>query len=508
MPKYLPVVTDYKNFPDTSTPIDESALDAIVAALLQTNDMAVIARWDTATSTYLPAYVLADVGRPRLFIGPTDPQVVAGFVYDVNFEWHNTDPAPVSGGGSGGVITTPNGLRTGVPCASFAGTTADARLTAALSYASAETNAPPLQLEAGGSYALSRTMFNGLCVFGSMVPRAFNAEISGSRAEFDMNFTGSGVWWNQTTGTIYNVAIGGFSVSSTGGLGTFMNCSDMRESVFWDTQTINFKYTWGTPTSPAVMTDCKASGSFTVNAGSGTPVSLISSDSNFDWKINIGAGGTDGLGKPLMLLRCGKTTFGAMYFTARLGWYALNLQGDEISFVGNTFAPGGRFEGQNRTTPSDGALIICEGGGWNFSGQQNINYGMSNPSLANNTAGSRAVPSGSGMTTTRNDRGMVQVNGGNLSFDGITYDRTSTVAQTVPLACVAGGKLKLTNVRTGAKGGTTWSAVPVVNVPASGTGALLGPFSTAQLAAFTTAGVVTTGHVFDNDGTFLVTTTG
>lgn len=355
-----------------------------------------------------------------------------------------------------------------IPVSTFAGSTADARLSAALAYAATQPDGytPTIQLnEFDASYSSTQTIFNGMKLVGPNIVTKFNNEVSGVNP-FRVKFTGSGTWFSGS-GTNYNVTIGGFTAVCTNGLGTFLTHSGLKESQLLGVQLQNWKYCLGTPTSFLALTDCDIIGPWTINAGANTngagPQICITGSDNQLWvagSLNIGAGGSsaafNGQGQPLAIFKTGKTVYGPMYFTAKNGWYAMNLQGDLTSYVGNTMT-GVRAEGQNTTTPSDGAVVIVEDGAWALR-DCNFNYGMDDTATANATT----VQSGTGMTSPRNDRGMIQINNGRVIVDGPTYDRTSGKSVTVPLVCLADGTLSIRDAGTGAKGGTWGASKPVV----------------------------------------------
>jgi hypothetical protein len=65
--------------------------------------------------------------------------------------------------------------------------------------------------------------------------------------------------------------------------------------------------------------------------------------------------------------------------------------------------------------------------------------------------------------------GTITQTGGNVLYDGLYYDKTAAIAESVPFIGVSGGKARIRNIRLGAKGGV-FTGLP--RVQASGTGTI------------------------------------
>jgi hypothetical protein len=63
---------------------------------------------------------------------------------------------------------------------------------------------------------------------------------------------------------------------------------------------------------------------------------------------------------------------------------------------------------------------------------------------------------------------MIMHTGGEALWDGTTYDRATGVGQEVPLIYASGGKVRVRNTFTAAKGGV-WTALPIVKRAGSAT---------------------------------------
>lgn len=428
----------WQNGPGGGTPLNSGKLehieDGIEAAAAAADDA--IEQIGALELTPGPAGPASTVPGPAGPAGPTGP------------------PGPQGAAGTYGVTDFFRAVST------FTGANANARLTAALAWsASAPNGFVPVVIldEAGAAYSGSGwTLVDYQTVIGPTqgLYRKFNDEITANKA-FNIKWSGAGTMFKGGTGTRTNVTIGGFTATCVDGAGQFLS-GTFKESTFISMQLRNFLNGFGNPGAFCVVTDCDFVGAWTVNAGLGVQFSLEGSDNKF-WDsgtINIGFGSgsaaNSGQGKPLMIFKTGKSVIGSIYMTLRNGWVGLYLTGTMTDHIGNTIRSV-IVEGQNATATNaaDGAVIIIEGGEWHFTGTANLNYGMrSAPTPTNNPysaiGGSAYVFPDDG--TVRNDRGMVQINGGRATFDAIVSDRTAGSTNMVIICLDYTGELDVSRV--------------------------------------------------------------
>lgn len=344
-----------------------------------------------------------------------------------------------SGGGTGSTA-----LVGGVALDSFTGTTDDAKLTAALSYVAAQTVKPPI-IFANRQYSFSqagRTVFSGMKLAG---PYAHgNQQRAANSIPNDIRFSGSGVWWQLASGSVFDVGLYGLSFQGNSGA-QFMagGSSVLWTSVFRDLGFNLWGNVLGTPAAKLLMTANLFDGWWNVNNGYGTAFTLGGSDCNL-W--------TDGMlldSQPsfmpagqyhLIASYLQKTTIGPLFITCdqRSGILVQGgANGGPLVFCGQ-----GRAEGRNDTTPCYGSNVRIDGGNNTFRDWW-ISYGATNLS-------------GSGHT---GEGGVITVTGGQTLFSGVTYDRASGVAETVPFIYQSGGYARVRDVFTAARS-QTWSTFP------------------------------------------------
>jgi hypothetical protein len=154
-----------------------------------------------------------------------------------------------------------------------------------------------------------------------------------------------------------------------------------------------------------------------------------------------------------------KAHVGPIYMTTEGPWGGILVSGPAY----NTGTPsnlggpvkfyGGIWEGRNAGAPCDGSVFRQDGGivairdVW-------VGYGMNSPASQGHSP---------------QDAGMMHVRGsGRMVLDGVTYDRATGLAETVP--CVyyeSGSKVRVSNAFVGWKGGT-WSGLPRLDEPSAG----------------------------------------
>jgi len=341
---------------------------------------------------------------------------------------------------------------------SFSGADDDARLTAALSYAAAQSNIPTIMLS-GHNYTFNqggRAVFSGMKISGPSEVGWLNPEQGGGKlvpAMVTLNVgIGTSAWFNATS-TTFDGYIANIGFVSTNGNSQFFSCPLPNSLYCWAFHNLSFqgfKHVLGNPTDSLAITATTISGRWTIVGGSDTQVNIGGSDCDLwtDGSCNFGPdSNSNGAGKYLcMFTSMGKSNVGGMFFTADAGWRALKISGS-TNYGPALVLNGFRIEGRNPTDPSYGSLVKIVSSNVMFRDSW-IAYAMSNPSAY----------------TDATDAAVIQVSGsGDAIFDGVTYDRSANVGQDVPLFRVeSSAKLEVEHVRTCTRGGS-WTDLPVVS---------------------------------------------
>lgn len=338
-------------------------------------------------------------------------------------------------GGSSGMVG-------GVALDSFAGADDDAKLTAAMAYASAQTVKPPI-LFGNRQYTFStqRTVYSGLKLVGGFGHG--DQQRGANSIPNDIRYNGTGTWWT-VGGTTYDVYMGGLCFQGNSGA-QFMATGGnvLWTSVFENLGFNLWKHVMGNPTTKMLLTAVQFQGWWNTNNSYNTAYTLGGSDCNL-W--------TEGMlldSPPTTMtagayhLRCDfleKTNIGPLFVTADQN-SGIYITGSENN-AQLVFTSGGRCEGRNSTTPCYGSNIRMDGGGVTFRDWE-IFYGYANPASSGHTG----------------EGGVITVTGGRALFDGCWYDRATATTESTPWIYQSGGFVRVRNTMTGAKGGT-WSTTP------------------------------------------------
>lgn len=344
---------------------------------------------------------------------------------------------------------------------SFAGATADDKLTAALSLVRAETYKRAIMFPRGLT-SLTRTQrtFGGMKLIGPPVVGWQNVEQGGgglNPCRVRLNCGTGAASWLVGSGVNFNGAVRDLAFESTNGNTQFFHHPVVSGTAYaWNFHNLGFqafKHVLGNATTPVAFTLCSTTGHWNMTTARGTQANIAGSDNDFwvDGTCNIGPSGkgsSSGAGQYLLILQTGKSNYGGVYLTADDNWRAVRLQGTMKYQAGNRLR-GFRIEGRNAGDPSAGALVKVVGGGWYMDGFD-LNYAMANP-------GAYAEV----------DRGMVHQTGGNLHMQGVTVDRAIGVSESVPAVFVSGGECITRMFQRGIKGGA-WTGRPRVQQTAAG----------------------------------------
>lgn len=228
---------------------------------------------------------------------------------------------------------------------------------------------------------------------------------------------------------------------------------DLQTCHFRDMGFTNFKSVLGSKANKLVMTACKMDGYWNINGSYQTAVHIGGSDNDL-W--------TNGLlidSPPSFMGSTGSeyhmwfdflefSTIGPLYITAEVNSGVL-LDGYGI---GSASAHGLRFQSQYRNTgrnigqPTYGCATRINGGISSFHGGIAA-WEMTNPS-----------------STGRGDLGVYDIRGGDVLIEDMTYQRASTVGESVPFIYVgSGARCRIRNIRRSGP----WTGLPQVTGPGS-----------------------------------------
>jgi hypothetical protein len=304
-------------------------------------------------------------------------------------------------------------------------------------------------IPAGATFTKVRTVFQGMKM-QSMSSGGQNSEVGGGTMGREYKFSGgigAAAWW-QGSGQVFDYWFKDFMFTGNGSSQFLAHATGTAYTLgLYNIDFRGWKHVLGNPTAKLLATLCTLDGAFTMNGGNDTQISIGGSD-NLGLKpqhVNIGSSGLT-VDKPLVLLSdIGKSVIEGFYFTIfGVGGYALQITGS-ASYCAGLVIRDCIFEGHNATDAAPSRLIQIDGTPAVTFRDISVNYGNAkNLSTA-----------------------LIVQNGGDITYDGVTYDRASGVAETVPLFDIRGGEARIANVKRGTKGGS-WTGRPRV---IKGTGA-------------------------------------
>lgn len=309
----------------------------------------------------------------------------------------------------------------------FTGTTDDARLTSALTWAAAQTYKPTIVLDEMRTYTFSqsRNLFSGLSISGPDRPQdqARSSKPIGNQVNLRMN----GGWFNlaqaQTFGCAFtNLSLDG-NASSRLVAGHASNV--LWTSVFRDISCQNAASVLGSSAVKLLNTACTIDGWWNVNNVQDRAFNLGGSDTYFKPSQMLLDSPPDLMvdsGFLLSYSQQAKGELSGLYCTAD-GHSGILLTGGSTMFTRNV------VEGRNANTPCSGALIRVVGGRHTLR-DNFLNYAMTNPAA-----------------TGRNDAGVIHIESGNVVVDGVQYDRAAAATDTTPLIYAGPtAKVRVSNV--------------------------------------------------------------
>jgi hypothetical protein len=257
----------------------------------------------------------------------------------------------------------------------FAGSTDDAKLTAALTYAAAQTHIPAIRL-AARSHSFSttgRTPFTGMKLQGSEANNGpKNLELGAANAPTQAIITGGvdgSSWFNGASGTWYDVGIRNIAFQAGNTTtqfwsqpgGTLYAC-EFNSLTFY-----GFNHVFGSLANKALVTQVSFTGQWQVIGGTGVQFHLGGSDCSlwFYGYCNMGNGGSANADVFQVIFdTLGKTNVGYLYITCTGGWAGMLLEGGG---TGLNFH-GGTYEGLNAGSPATAPPVVITGGNYAFFG--------------------------------------------------------------------------------------------------------------------------------------------
>lgn len=333
----------------------------------------------------------------------------------------------------------------------FAGANDDAKLTAFMSYAAAQTyKGITVILDENRLYTFStgQNLYDGFSIQGSARPQdqARGSKPLGQQVNMRM----SGGWFNLTQSSTFGCSFQGLSLDGTSSnrLVSGHASNVLWTSVFRDISCQNAANVLGSVATKLLITACTVDGWWNVNNVQERAFNFGGSDFYFSPSMLL-------LDSPpalmpdngylMSLSNLSNTWISNIYCTAdsHSGLRIDSGTSDDAVWIKNCV-----WEGRNNTEYSAGALIR-QSGGQTILRDNRFAYAMANPSL-------------SGL----NDLGVIHVSGGKMLVDGCTYRKQSSVAETVPLIYVTGASTRVVVRNIVANG--TWTGLPRVQQSQSG----------------------------------------
>lgn len=343
------------------------------------------------------------------------------------------------------------------PLDSFSGASDDAMLTAAMSYAAAQTHPPIIKLS-NRSYVFngSRTPYDGLRIEGP--GKLANSEQSDVNMYTKITVTGAPFWLNASA-AVGNCYLGGFAAignsttSFIGGTGQW-NGLHMRDVSFH-----SFLSVCGSQSQKMLLSCCLFDGWWQIQGCYNGAVHIGGSDSRLwtgygcliDASQAYNTAGNAAGQYHFWFNFMDNTTVGPLYITATGLWGGVRVSGPVYnsstspSNRGQVCISGAAIEGQSISAPCYGAVVRVDGGSLKLRDSY-IGRAMSNPSAMGHSPA---------------DAGYIHVTGGSVLIDGCTFDRYTGQAETVPVVYNNGGHVRVLNADVGALGGQ-WAALPLV----------------------------------------------
>lgn len=279
---------------------------------------------------------------------------------------------PSAGPPFAGPIQAPSGA-TAVPgfvlMDSFAGTTDDAKLAAAMSYAAAQTFRPAIMLPARLSTfnVGGLTPYNGMRIIGPLGASGPKDPEDGNLANHlvVLNVGSDKSAWFNGTSAVYNVYVGDIVFQEGNPRAQFWNQPlssgpGLYACQFHGLTFYGFQSVFGSPSEQCAMTQVTFTGHWVFANFRNTVVNLAGSDNDF-WSGGYANIQTDqaapAAGTPYLALSVGKTKLGYTYLTTVPGWGGVNMTG--VGYAVSWFGP--TFEGTS-ANPANYPFLNVSGG--------------------------------------------------------------------------------------------------------------------------------------------------
>ena len=334
-----------------------------------------------------------------------------------------------------GALNSAAGVAGVVAVDTFSGASDADKMSAALSYAAAQTNVPWLQLPARTFNTGSATfgVFTGMKIAGAGVPFGpKNLEISSGKGVIGKWQTSCGSGASallQATGTVYDWSVSGVAFQGSSGSQIFRSTVNAYACAFQNLTFYGCKHAFGSTSEKFLMTQVVFDGHWTNLSFSDTQYILGGSDNQFAFYLNMnGPSATSGAGRPMMILdTMGKTDIsGYLYLTCENDWIGLQVKGNQSTRLN---VRGGTFEGRSSSNAATRALVDLQGGV----------LVMDSPHLG--------YVSGSGST-----QGAITQSGGILILNSPFYLRGAATPAAFPLLYQTGGVARISDPIPGTAG--------------------------------------------------------
>jgi len=311
---------------------------------------------------------------------------------------------------------------------SFAGANDDAKLSAAMAYASGQTYKPAIMLSNRQyTFTTSVTPYDGMAIIGTEPTHDQNR--SGNVLGCVIKLQTSGAWLTWPSGTlIHNVTLSklSFDCSSTATV-----CASTGARM-WKMDDLSFQNGvsfLGTDATNWTQDTCVFTGVWNVNNVRQTAFHLGGSDSRFSPAQLL----LDSPGNTLMADSDYLVRLDSLNTTNIQNWYVTCDRHSGFLITGGTSMLPNRIthcdiQGRNATTPCFGALIRCNSDV--IIADNEFAYAMSNPSA-----------------TGRNDGGALHFYGGNSLVTSCSYKLATGVSSSTPFIYVAtGATVRVNNI--------------------------------------------------------------
>lgn len=385
-------------------------------------------------------------------VGPQGPEGLSAYEVAVNNGFVGTESAwldslqgPAGEGGAGSSVEWE------VMLSSFAGADDDAKLTAAMAYASSQSYKPTIVLDEARNYNFStkQPLYTGFAIAGGR--RGKDQPRSGNPIPTECTL-GSGMaggWFYLNQSQTFSCSFEGLSLDGGSGRRLIDGHASrvLWTSTFRDISAVNLSNVLGsrTPTDlKLLLTACGFDGFWNINNIGDRAFCVGGSDNRFNFTQALIDAPSSGYPDATSLIEwssMAKTPVRNLYVTAE-GPHAAMYIGDgsseHLTFTDCT------FEGRNAGAPSQGRLIRVTGSNslvtlrdcW-------LAYAMSSP------------PAG--------HSGYIHAANGKVLVDGCVFERATGVAESVPIFYAAAGKHVIRNVRT-----IGFTGLPVVRQAVAG----------------------------------------